>query len=93
MKKQLKKFKTIEGLYVGQYSPTQGFYDVSTLTEVLSYNRNMMEHNSFAGYIPICIGTEDEVYQELEKIRKAYGRPNPTGETRWSDYMEKKYGI
>lgn len=86
-------FKTIEGVYVGEYSPEQGCYNVCSLSEMLNTNRNHMKKNTFTGYIPICIGSEDDVYEELDKFKAKYGRPNPTENTRPIDYIEKNYSL
>ena len=67
--------KTIEDIYVGEYSPDQKCYNICTLTEMLNINRQMMEDNSFSGYIPICIGTIEKVNDELNKIEAKCGRP------------------
>ena len=67
--------KTIEDIYVGEYSPDQKCYNICTLTEMLKINREMMASGSFSGYMPICIGSIDKVKEELTKIEEIYGRP------------------
>lgn len=67
--------KTIEDIYVGEYSPDQKCYNICTLTEMLKINREMMKDGSFSGYMPICIGTREKVNEELNKIEEIYGRP------------------
>ena len=69
--------KSIEETYVGEYSPQQECFNICTLKEMLNNNRQMFINNSFSGYIPLCMGSEAAVHNELDKLREKYGRPRP----------------
>ena len=67
--------KTIDNIYVGEYSPEQKCYNISTLKEMLETNREIFKSNSFNGYIPLCMGSMEEVRKYLDKLEEQYGRP------------------
>lgn len=72
----MEPMETIGKIYVGEYSPEQGFYNVCSIEEMLVTNNDHMKNGSFSGYIPLCLGTSlEEVEEELDKLHKAYGRP------------------
>lgn len=63
-------------LYVGEYSPEQGSYNICTVEEMLTYNHNHMKNKTFNGYIPLYFGgSQEEVARALDTIEEIYGRP------------------
>lgn len=65
----------IETLYVGEYSTQQKCYNICTLKEMLETNRNIFKQNNFNGYIPLSIGTREDVEKDLRELEEEYGRP------------------
>lgn len=63
-------------IYVGEYSPEQGCYNICSVAEMLSINNEMMETRSFSGYIPLCFGNSmKEVASKIDVLKEKYGRP------------------
>lgn len=63
-------------IYIGEYSPDQKAYNITTLEEATKINLEMMSDGIFNGYIPICYGfSREEVRNKLEQIEENYGRP------------------
>lgn len=69
----------INEMYVGEYSPEQGCYNICTVKEMLEVNNLLMEHQEFNGYIPLCLGASyEDVKIKLDEIEGKYGRPRTT---------------
>lgn len=69
----------IDEIYVGEYSPEQGCYNICTIKEMLANNLFIMENQTFNGYIPLCLGASyKDVKIELDEIKEKYGRPRTT---------------
>ena len=67
--------RTINELFVGEYSPDQECYNICSVNEMLKINREMMFSGSFSGYIPLVIGSKEEVRKTLDEIKEKCGRP------------------
>lgn len=66
----------MNNIFVGEYSPEQGCYNICSVEEMLMANNNHMEERGFTGYIPLCFGTSlEEVGEKLDKLKEKYGRP------------------
>ena len=50
----------MNNIFVGEYSPEQGCYNICSVEEMLMANNNHMEERGFTGYIPLCFGTSLE---------------------------------
>ena len=75
----MEPMETIGKIYVGEYSPEQGCYNVCTIEEMLEINLHIMKNQEFSGYIPLCFGESfEEVNKKLNEIEKQYGRPKTT---------------
>ena len=66
----------INKIYVGEYSPEQGCYNICTVEEMLKYNHDHMANKTFNGYIPLCFSySKEEVSKALDALMEMYGRP------------------
>lgn len=75
----MEPMETIGKIYVGEYSPEQGCYNVCTIEEMFEINLHIMKNQEFSGYIPLCFGESfEEVNKKLNEIEKQYGRPRTT---------------
>ena len=72
----------MKDLYVLEWSKKQGMPHVQRLEKTLSHNRlAYMEDRSTNDYIPLFVGTFEEVSEAADAIR-------PTLEKRWSEKAE-----
>lgn len=63
-------------IYVGEYSPEQGCYNICSVSEMLENNNNHMEKKEYSGYIPLCFGNSmKEVSEKIDILKEKYGRP------------------
>ena len=77
----------IDKIYVGEYSPEQGSYNICTVEEMLKYNCDHMANKTFNGYIPLCISSSrEEVVRTLDTMKEVYGRPGT-----WQEEQVKSY--
>ena len=50
--------------YLGEYSPKQNSYNITTLERAIEINADLYKRKCFNGYIPICMGKS---YEEVAK--------------------------
>ena len=72
----------MKDLYVLEWSKKQGMPHVQRLEHTLSHNRQAyMDDKAVGDYIPLFVGTHDEVSAAADAIR-------PTLEKRWAEKAE-----